>query len=333
MNTTVHALTTLRRQLHERFVRWALRVRAPEPSPIVLSQRRVYVLPTRAGVAYASALIVILLGAMNYNLSLGYGLVFLLGGLGVVTILHTFRNLVHLMIRPGRCEAVFAGEPASFELTIDNSRPEPRSSLLFSLFMASDEPVEIDALAASSSTATLHLPTQQRGWVELPRVTITTMWPLGLIRAWSYISPAMRCLVYPAPATHAPSLPWGGDAAQGATRDGSGRDDFAGLRTHQLADPPRHVAWKAVARQPDAPLLTKLFSGAAAERITLHWDDLPSSMELEERLSVLCRWMLDAEQAGLAWGVRLPALRLEPGSGPTHLAEGLRGLALYGTSS
>jgi uncharacterized protein (DUF58 family) len=322
--------SALRAQLHERFVRWALRVRSPEPSPILLTQRRVYVLPTRAGLGFAVAMIVILLGAMNYNLSLGYGLVFLLGGLGVVTILHTFRNLAQLAIRPGRCEPVFAGEPASFELVLDNARDEVRPSLLFSFFAHRDEPVDVDAPPAGSGTAVMTLPTGKRGWLELPRVTITTMWPLGLVRAWSYISPAMRCLVYPAPAHHAPPLPWSGDAAQGSTRDGSGRDDFAGLRNHQLADPPKHVAWKAVARQPDGPLLTKLFSGSAAQRIWLQWEDLPPNLSLEERLSVLARWMLDAESAGLAWGVRLPALRLEPASGPTHLAEGLRGLALYG---
>jgi hypothetical protein len=83
-------LATLRHRLHESFVRWAVPVRAPEPAPIILTQRRVYVLPTAAGLSYGTALIVILLGAMNYNLSLGHALVFLLAGLGVVTILHTF---------------------------------------------------------------------------------------------------------------------------------------------------------------------------------------------------------------------------------------------------
>jgi len=113
-------LATLRHRLHEAFVRWALRVRPPEPAPIVLTQRRVYVLPTRAGLAYATALGVILLGAMNYNLSLGHALVFLLAGLGVVAILHTFRNLVQISIRPGRCEPVFAGSQAQFDVVLEN---------------------------------------------------------------------------------------------------------------------------------------------------------------------------------------------------------------------
>lgn len=318
-----------RLRARESFVRWALRVRAPEPAPIILSQRRVYVLPTRAGIAYAVALIVILLGAMNYNLNLGYGLVFLLAGLGVVAILHTFRNLVQLSLRPGRAEAVFAGEPAHFDLTLENARPESRSSLRLSI--GDEEPTEIDVPPAASATATLIQPTRQRGWLPLPRVTLETTWPLGLIRAWSYAAPDLRCLVYPAPAANAPPLPYGGDSAQGSTRDGSGRDDFSGLRNHQLADPPRHIAWKAVARQSEGPLLTKLFSGAAAQRIWLDWNELPADLDTEQRLAILARWMLDAEAAGLAWGLRMPQLKIDPASGAAQLAAGLRALALHGT--
>ena len=319
----------LRHRVYENFVRWALRVRTPEPSPVILSQRRVYVLPTRAGVAYVVVLVVILLGAINYNLSLGYGLVFLLVGLGVVTILHTFRNLVQLSLRPSRADAVFAGEPAHFELTLENTRKELRSSIR--LLFGDEDPVEIDVPALASATATLSLATQQRGWLPLPRVTIETTWPLGLIRAWAYAAPDLRCLVYPAPAASAPPLPWSDDSAQGSTRDGSGRDDFSGLRNHQITDPPRHIAWKAVARQSDGPLLTKLFSGAAAQRIWLDWEQLPLDMGVEPRLALLARWMLDAEAAGLAWGLRLPGQRLDPGCGPAQLSQGLRTLALYGT--
>ncbi|MDP1611731.1 MAG: DUF58 domain-containing protein [Sulfuritalea sp.] len=320
-------LSSLRHRLHEAFVRWALRVHPPEPAPIVLVQRRVYVLPTRAGLAYASALGVILLGAMNYNLSLGHALVFLLAGLGVVAILHTFRNLVLLEIRPGRCEPVFVGDLARFALVLQNRRLDARTSLR--LFFGPDAPLEVDIGPHASTAATLGVIATRRGWLPMPRVTIETTWPLGLVRAWSYAVPDLNCLVYPAPAVKAPPLPWGGDAAQGTTRDGSGADDFSGLRKHQVADAPRHIAWKAVARQQDGPLLTKLFSGATAQQIWLDWSALPEAITSEQRLSILARWMLDANAAGLAWGLRIPTVHLAPDHGPAQLAAGLRALALY----
>jgi uncharacterized protein (DUF58 family) len=322
-------LVSLRYRLHETFVRWALRVRPPEAAPIVLTQRRVYVLPTRAGLAYATALGVILLGAMNYNLSLGHALVFLLAGLGIVAILHTFRNLVLISIRPGRCEPVFAGNPAQFDLVLENKRLDARTSLR--LFLNDEAPIEVDIGPHARTVATLNILAPRRGWLPMPRATIETTWPLGLVRAWSYAVPDMNCLVYPAPATKAPPLPWGGESARGATRDGRGADDFSGLRNHQAADSPRHVAWKAVARQHDGPLLTKLFSGAAAQQLWLDWNALSDSIDTEQRLSILTRWMIDADAAGLAWGLRMPAVRLAPDNGPAQLAAGLRAVALYGT--
>jgi len=167
----------LRRGLHERFVRWALRVPTPEPAPIILTQRRVYVLPTRPGLAFAVALITIFLGAVNYNLSLGHALVFLLAGLGVVTILHTFRNLVQLRIRPGRCEPVFAGGHASFTVLLENIRSDTRISLR--LYFARSPPLSKSTPPRTAATAaTLTLPAPHRGWLALPRITLETTWPV-----------------------------------------------------------------------------------------------------------------------------------------------------------
>jgi uncharacterized protein (DUF58 family) len=318
---------TLRHRLHESFVRWAVPVRAPEASPIILTQRRVYVLPTLAGLSYGTALIVILLGAMNYNLSLGHALVFLLAGLGVVTILHTFRNMALIAISPGRCDPVFAGGVAQFALVLENQRADARTSLR--VFIGDGDPVEIDIGAQASTIALLPLHAPRRGWMRVPRITIETTWPLGLVRAWSYVVPDLNCLVYPAPAAKAPPMPWSGDTSRGSSREGRGADDFSGMRDHQPADSPRHVAWKAVARQHDGPLLTKLFSGAAAQQVWLEWNELPEAMDTEQRLSLLARWMLDADAAGHAWGLRIPGLRLAPDNGATQLTTGLRALALY----
>lgn len=85
--------------------RWLFRIGAPETAPIRLTQRRIYVLPTRAGLGFAAALAVMLVTSINYNLSLGYGLVFLLGGAATASIVHAFRNLLGLSLRPrGRHE-------------------------------------------------------------------------------------------------------------------------------------------------------------------------------------------------------------------------------------
>lgn len=314
--------------LQEQFFRWALRGKSPEASPVVLGQRRVYVLPTRAGLGFAAVLLTMLVGSINYNLGLGYVLTFLLAGLGVVAILHTFRNLVRLKVSRGRTPAVFAGEPAAFHLVLasDIERHAIR------LRLPEGEGTSVDVMSRDSADACLRLPTTRRGWLALPRFGLETTWPLGLIRAWAYCAPDMRCLVYPKPAAKAPPLPWDAGEQGGRRAGGHGNDDFAGLRSHQPADPPRHVAWKTAARHgEDAPLLTKQFDGATTARIWLDWDHAPGD-DVETRLSVLTRWALDAHAAGLDWGLRLPERSIAPASGEEHLQAALAALALHGQS-
>lgn len=317
----------LRSTLNEYFVAWALRVKPPEPAPVVLGQRRVYVLPTSAGVGYASALLVMLIGAINYNLSLGYVLTFTLAGLGVVAILHTFRNLVRLSITPGRAPSVFAGDSAAFHLTLNGG---PRQRLGLRLWLTSSADTVVDVPTNETADATLSLAAERRGWLILPRVGIETTYPLGLIRAWAYCAPEFRCLIYPRPATDCPPLPWAAGETGQRLAGGRGSDDFAGLRGHQPADPPRHVAWKTVARHgEDAPLLTKQFEGAASARLWLDWRAAPGE-DSEARLSLLTRWALEADHAGLDWGLRIPGTTVPLGQGAEHLHAALAALAEYG---
>lgn len=327
-------MLALRRTLHERFVAWALRVRPPEPVPILLGQRRVYVLPTRAGILYAAALLVMLIGAINYNLSLGYALVFLLAGLGVTTILHSFRNLVRLSVTTGMAAPVFAGETVRFPLILHN--PDARTRHLIRVHLP-DQPAasiaSVDIPPQGSARVLLPLPGTQRGWLAMPRATIETVWPLGLVRAWSYAAPGLACLVYPRPAGTVPPAPTFASIRGGRLPSDTGDEDFAGLRRHQPSDPPHHIAWKTVARQgPDAPLQTKQFSGSAAQALWFDWAMLPPGMDVETRLSVLARWVLDAEDAGLSWGLRLPGLpggEIPQAHGPEHTHACLRALALH----
>lgn len=322
-------LLALRRNLADRFTTWALRARPPEPVPVFLSQRRVFVLPTRAGLLYAVSLVVMLIGAINYNLSLGHGLVFLLAGLGVVAILHTFRNLAGVSITVGTSAPVFAGETARFPLLLHN--PDTRMRQQVRLFLPDQPALAVDVPPSDTARVLLPLPTLRRGWLAMPRATLETVWPLGLVRAWSYTAPRLVCLVYPRPADAAPPAPSFGDVGGGRFTSDTGDEDFAGLRRHQPSDPPHHVAWKTAARQGAlAPLQTKQFSGTTAQALWFDWASLPRGMDVEMRLSVLTYWVLDAEAAGLAWGLRLPGNELPQAHGPAHLHACLQALALYG---
>jgi uncharacterized protein (DUF58 family) len=316
----------LARGLANRFRAWLFRDHGPEPTPIVLTQRRVFVLPTRAGLAFAGALAAMLIGAINYQLPLGFALTFLLAGLGHSAILHTFRNLARLEIEAGPATPVFCGDPARFTLRLINSRDTPRYALQL---RSAGTLAPIDLIEPqASSLAELRLPTQRRGWLRLPRVTLETRFPLGFIRAWSYLQPDMSVLVWPRPEFAAPPLPWGSGSAGGVAASAAGRDDFAGLRNYQPGDSPRHIAWKAAAG--GGPLLTKHFTGMQAGNVVLRWDDLPPQLDSESRLSRLAAWVERANAGGIVWRLDLPGCSLGPAEGIAHRNACLKALALFG---
>ncbi|HPI59582.1 DUF58 domain-containing protein [Zoogloea sp.] len=317
----------LRASLH----RWLFRVSGPEAPPIVLGQRRIFVLPTRFGLALALTLLIMLLTSINYTLSLGFALTFLIGSVAWISIHHAFRNLVGLSITPGKADAVFCGNPAQFGVVLSNPALRERQGLILFPTGTPDtlgDRQRFDIAACGSTSQVIRIPTEHRGWISLPRLTLETRHPLGLIRAWSLFQPDARCLVYPAPEQDGPPLPVGGPAAAGLGGKGHGQDDFAGLRHHQPSDAPRHVAWKAVAR--GGPWRTKEFDGSGARHVHIHWAHLPAGMGLEARLARLTRWILEADRAGFDYGLSLPGSDIPPGRGAAHRHACLTRLALFG---
>lgn len=302
----------------------------------MLGHRRVYIVPSRLGLFFAGALAILLVGSINYALSLGFALTFLLAGMGIAAMVQTTRNLARLSVSAGRSDAVFAGDAARFRLAMSNAADFDRPEILVR-HLGSGAQQSVDVAAATTADALLPVPAPRRGWLPLGRVMLETRFPVGLFRAWSYVEPDIRCLVYPQPVASALPPPAPSAQAGGARAHAQGSDDFSGLRTYQPADSPRHVAWKSVARSDTLharsdDMLTKQFAGDAVAELWLDLGDLPASLGLEPRLSRLAGWVLAAEHAGALYGLRLPGTEIAPGRGDAHRTACLEALALYQTA-
>ena len=327
-------LRALHNALHNPVNRWFLRrLRAPEPGEVFLHHRRIFVLPTKAGWGCVALLSVMFLGAVNYNLGLGFGLTFLLGACAVVDMYMAFRNVAHLHLSAGRVSPVFAGEDAQFTLHLVNRRRHDRYAIWVGFFEEDVAGVEkaIDIAAHSSATLTLSVPAKQRGWLHTPRLRLQTRFPLGLLRAWSYWRPDAAALVYPQPEHNGPPLPLA-SAFQQDDPGPAGQEDFAGIRAYQPGDSMKRLAWRQIARlDSDAAnhLVTKHFEGGAGSALVLHYAALPTSLDREAKLSRLTAWVLDAEARGIPYALQLDAPALSPAIGPAHQQACLRALALY----
>lgn len=304
---------------------WIARPPRPESGAIVLSQGRVYILPTRQGLLFAAVLLIMLTGSINYVLGLGFVLTFLLFALAMNAMIHTFRNLANLRVSGGRAQPVFAGDVAHFLVHLDNASDAERYAI--GLTGDGSSNAFVDLPPRSTVPAMAAIPAPRRGILRPGRLTLFTRYPLGLYRAWSYLDLDLHCTVYPRPAFPALPLPPAAASSGSGAQSGRGQEDFAGLRQYHIGDSPRHVAWKAAAR--DQGLLTKQFSGRAETQLWLEWTQLPAQMAVEERLSHLARWVLDAHAAGLAYGLRLPGKTVDLAAGEAQREACLEALALF----
>lgn len=315
-----------------------------EHGEVVLDRRRVYILPTRAGILFAAAMLMMLVGSINYLLQLGFLLTFLVTSMALVAMYHTHRNLARLTLTAHRAENVFAGDLATFEITVHNPTPEARYALEFEPLQSAhplleavgpDLPVQpitdADIPASGSRAVRVAVSTRVRGRLPCPRLRVETRFPFGLWQAWSYYTPPLTAIVYPTPEHDAPELPTvaGGDAEQETGLAVAG-DEFAGVRPYQAGDPLKRVAWRLAARSDE--LTVKLFEGYAQGEVVLDLGAVDASLNIEQKLARLSRWVLMAEAAQVRYGLSLPGQRIDFGLGAEQRDRCLTALALYGRS-
>lgn len=304
---------------------WARRRQGPDVSPLQLTRKRIYILPSAHGIVFALMLLGMLLGAMNYNNNLGFAITFLLAGIGLVSMYHCHGNLQGLGLAAGSSEPVFAGERARPGLVLKNARSTPRYGI--SVWLEDTLQSMVDLEPGEEVEIHFDLEAPRRGRVTVPRFSISSHFPFTLFRAWCWMHMPLECVVFPRPSDNAPPPPSSFTDTGGAQQAGSGGEDFAGLRDFRPGDSPRHIAWKAFARGQE--LLVRQYAGTRVVKHVFDIDDAPA-IGLEEKLSILCRWILDAHVAGEAYGLRLPGATTPPGIGKAHLHSCLTQLALFG---
>lgn len=309
--------------IRARWRRW-LDQRIPTTRHAVLDQRRLFIFPNGMGFGYLLTAFLLFIAGINYDNSLILNFSFFLGSLFVVAILQTFSNLSGLVIDAGTTEPAFAGTEAKFNLLLSKSRKKNHYAinLAWHDFQAeSNNLVEQEKIQVQ-----MLLPTTRRGVFRPDRLRITSVYPLGLIRAWSWLSLDMECLVYPKPIPCELMVDANARHSEGTVVIPEGKDDFEGLRPYQQTDALSTVDWKAYARV--GQLYSKRFHGLQSEARWLTWDTMPT-LNAELKLSHLCYWVMEYSRKNLVFGLQLPGTRIAPDSGLEHQRRCLEALARY----
>ena len=319
------ALSALAQGVRARTAQWMRRRQGLDVLPVTLERRRLYILPTRAGLAFGALLLLMLLAGLNYANSLALFLTFLLAAFALVAMQQCHRNLLGTQVVSVHAPAVFAGTAVSVQVTLANPAAVARPQLEAAL----PQRAAVGAHLPPRGQVRLELPLSAptRGIMRLERLRLASAHPFALFRAWTWVHTPTEMLVYPRPRGTAP-MP-AQSALKPGTRPlpGAGADEWAGLRPFRDGDSPRQVDWKAYARE--APLLVKEYAAGTSELRLFDFTPL-AHLDLEARLSQLARWVIEAEACGERYGLALPGVRLPPDRGPEHRHLCLAALAVFG---
>ena len=296
----------------------------PFNGSVTLTRDRVYIVPTKVGLIFALLLLVLLIGSINYEKSLGFVLTFLLASLGNIFLLSTWRNLAGLELKSDSASAVFAGEPATFKVQLINEEPLTRHAITISHDGIDYDTV--DCKEHSRQNITFDVMSEKRGLLEAGRFRLYTEFPTGLFIVWTWVDLSMSCIVYPAPDSKAvlPEI----DANESGDNEntGSGVEHFSHLRKYQHGDKVNRISWKASAKNEE--IFTKEFIGSMPQTDWIDWNNISAS-NTEHRLSIMASLIIHAEKNKQRYGVKLPETNIAPDHGSKHYHRCLTALALH----
>lgn len=309
--------------LRRRFHLWINR-RLQPATRHKLNRHTVFILPSRSGLGFLAVNCLLWLAGTNYENNLILSLAFLQTSLFVVCIHHTFFNMTGLTLEVLRTAPCYVGEMGELELQVSRGGGSPKESI--QLGYCQEALLSLDLIEHSSTTVKLFVPALSRGWYLPQRILVESVFPLGLIRCWSWLAFDKPILVYPRPLAREiiPLKPAAGDHGEVLERIGS--EDFYGLKNYTPGMPTRHIAWKHYAR--GQGLFSKEYVAYRAQTLWLDWQAL-EGLGVETRLSYLCFWVRKLGATDQPFGLSLPGLTIEPDSGIAQQHRALKALALF----
>lgn len=314
---------TLKQRLYQQYWRLISRYldkRQPPADKVTLVQKLIFILPTRYGWWFVLLIILLYLLGTNYQNNLILLLCYLLLSVFLVNIVLAYQNMRGLTLQCRQAPEGFAGEATTAVVSLSTDK---KHLMLNMHFVQHNKQNDTVLLSQPATSATLTLNSTKRGKHALPRIKISSQYPFGLWRAWSYIALAQQQWVYPTPVTDkAPLNSVSDDASQQAKTDAGET-----LSPYRAGDSIRHMVWKRLARDPANPVVRQQQFSAQAEP---SWVVVPalSGEALERALRYACQQLLQLEQSGSHYGLKLPALTLPQAKGAQHLQRCLQELAL-----
>jgi uncharacterized protein (DUF58 family) len=320
----VNPFSRLRQSLRGRVQQWFDR-RTVTKAEWKLNHKRLYILPSKAGYGFLVLVGSLWLLATNFENNLIFMLSFLLTAFFVVSIHFTHGTLSGLRVKPVHAQSVFKGDTAAIELCLSQARARRREQI--ALRFDGGEPVMVSVEKSGDTLVTVLAPTAKRGYLEPGLLTVESVYPVGLLRVWSYLRFPFDAAVYPAPVPDRARSGGRSGSGEGHYTGTTGSEDYIGLKSYEIGESLRHVAWKQYAREQG--LWSKQYGDTVDNSTWIDWNDY-AGLDTEQRLSRMSWQACECEAADGVYGLRLPGTEIKPDQGSIHLGAVLRQLALFG---
>ncbi|WP_096084518.1 DUF58 domain-containing protein [Agaribacterium haliotis] len=318
-------LPTLTHSLRQRFANFAAR-RVQASLEHKLTQRNLFVFPPWRGLGFLGFLLALWLLGTNYQNNLILALSFLMASVFVFAILASYANMQGLSLVYLGHREVFAGGRVQLKFRLSHRRGHGADGLELAWQNQLDNPLLLTLEAGQELEFELDIVAAKRGLIALPPLRVQTVYPLGIVRCWTWLRWSARVLVFPKPERGAiAQAQLEALSGQGQSQV-TGHEDFNGLAVYQAGAPTRRIAWKAYAR--GRGLWLKDFSQELSAENWLDYDAVQAS-SAERRLSVLSERTVVLSAQGEAFGLRLPGVTIPPATGVAHRKQCLEALARF----
>ena len=267
-----------------------------------LFQKDILIFIYKQGFLYLVLILITFIAGINYANNLILGFCFLISSILWMSFYLTFKQLYGLKIDVVVDEVGQVDQVLNVKLLLKQSAHSVRYLRIKWLdqehFFYCDQAQQTFELAI--------FPTQ-RGEYKFSPIRIYSTYPLGLVRAWTYLY--LRKSVWVAPKAH----DWQKEHKNTPTSANDSLDEFRDLKAYQQGDSYQNVAWKQVAR--GQGFFIKMFEAQANhQHLEIDYQQIPAQSH-EEKLSYMMGLIEQCEQLGDDYALILPHTRLETGQG------------------
>lgn len=336
---------TMMKQLSSRFEHW-LKRRVPSSFQHKLSNRNIFILPTRFGFMYLIFDVLLFLLGTNYQNNIILLLSYLLASLFVTVMMHSFYNFSQLTFSSKARQTCFAKQVINFPISITGHKEHFDINIQF----AKPEHFvkEVKLLQVESNTLEVLLPwhAKKRGVYELGRVKVFSEYSLGLFKTWSVLDFSHQAIVFPQPKRLVDNQQFlsvneiNNEENEVYVQAEIEGDDYSELKNYVLGESQARIAWKQLARGQGK--LSKHYQSQQEQGnlLWLRYSQMPS-IDKEEKLKLLCFLILEYTKNKQEFGLIIDLstssnnreeIKIEQNSGVQHQESCLIALACVNNS-